>query len=149
MSATLRAMFDEALQLRDNDKLEASVRLLEQIARGFGSEHDDRLLAAHSCAQIAGVHKRWGDRRSQEEWCRRGLEIAPRFELASLGLFNALWATGRRSEALEEFVRFVGEKDSPGYQELFASGFDSGLTEEEAALAPRGRAALVWHASKN
>ena len=38
---------------------------------------------------------------------KTAVQLAPTLELASLGLFHALWEAGRRDDAFEEMKRFV------------------------------------------
>lgn len=149
METKTRALFDEALRLRDTGEIAESMKRLEEIVDGFPKDHDERLIAAHSCAQLAGLHSDRGDQDACERWFRRALQIGPGFELASVGLFTTLWETERRIEALDELVRFLEKKDSPEYRRMLGGdGFRDDLSPAERALAEQGRALLAKHASK-
>jgi tetratricopeptide (TPR) repeat protein len=49
---------------------------------------------------------------------RRFLSTSPKSELASLGLFHALWDLGREEEAVAEMHRFLEVADSKMYRLL-------------------------------
>lgn len=51
-------------------------------------------------------------------------EVSPKNELASLGLFHALFESERRQPAYAEMVRFRAPRDSELYRELLSDGFD-------------------------
>lgn len=121
----LAALFDEAMALRDLGRLEEAIDLLRTLVACTEPEPDVK-LHAHSLNQIARMYFRTGDFKHSELESMKALAIAPRFELASLGLFHSLLRQDRWIAAFEEAVRFVSLKHSVEYRSLF---FDDGFLE--------------------
>jgi len=46
------------------------------------------------------------------------VELAPKLEAVSKGLFHCLWEMGQRDKALEEIKRFQSISDSKDYREI-------------------------------
>ena len=72
-------------------------------------------------ATFANTLKENGDIEAATEHFRVAVQLAPKSELYSLGLFHILWAQGRREEALEETKRFVSLADSDEYRSIVAA----------------------------
>jgi tetratricopeptide (TPR) repeat protein len=134
-------LFDEALVLRDRGELLRAIELLLDAAARSEADGDKR-IAAHSHLQLAHIHKRLGHLEACERHCRRATSIAPKLELASLGLFHALDALGRFEEALEEMVRFLYLRDSDLYRELMSGGFSDDGPPSQLALLRTARRLL-------
>jgi predicted Zn-dependent protease len=49
---------------------------------------------------------------------RKAVELAPKSEMASLGLFHTLLESGDRADAIAEMNRFLSLSDSEEYQTL-------------------------------
>ena len=49
---------------------------------------------------------------------KRAVELSPRSELASVGLFHSLWDLGKVNQAFAEMRRFLRLSDSPEYSKL-------------------------------
>jgi len=49
---------------------------------------------------------------------KRAIELSPKLEAVSLGLFHSLWKLEKREEALEETKRFMAISDSADYREI-------------------------------
>ncbi len=105
--------FQEALRLRDSGKLSESVEILSRLAK-------DPEATATVFLILGQV---WGDLSHPlvaVEAFRIATQMKPRAELASLGLFHALWKVGRTDEAFCEMRRFLILADSPEYKQLIA-----------------------------
>lgn len=105
--------FQEALRLRDSGKLSESVEILSRLAKGPDATATVFLILG----QV------WGDLNHPlvaVEAFRIATQMKPRAELASLGLFHALWKVGRTEEAFCEMRRFLILADSPEYKQLIA-----------------------------
>lgn len=136
----LAAEFDSALVLRDQGDLVAARRTLELLVEKL-QPADTRLLS-HSHVQIGSICGRLGDHAAREVHLRRAVEVAPRLELASLGLFHALYKLRRLDEALREMVRFLRLRDSEMYRELLCPDYEAGLDIEQRELVLEARRLL-------
>src|SRR5436190_15803202 len=119
-------LFDEAMKLRDEGKLEDAALLLQKMLRQIAPEQRGG-LAAHAYVQLGyvrGLQQRAVD---SERALREATRLKPRFELASIALFHALCDLERRRDALEEGLRLVSLRESLAYRELFEEGFDEDL----------------------
>jgi len=72
-----------------------------------------------------------GDMAKAEDAFRRAVELNPKSELASLGLFHSLWEQQAASEAFAEMRRFLAVADSSEYKTLLRD------MAVEGHLAPR------------
>jgi tetratricopeptide (TPR) repeat protein len=52
---------------------------------------------------------------------KRAIELAPKLEAVSLGLFHCLWELGEKDEAFEEMKRFMAISDSADYRDIIKS----------------------------
>lgn len=127
-------LFDRALVLRDEGEYQSAIAILEELVAMLPVPKHSR-LKAHSLVQLARLYERCGRQHPRELHLRHAVQIAPKFELASLALFHALWDSDRRTDAIREMLRYLAIKDSPGYRELMNDGFASGLPAEERAVA--------------
>lgn len=145
----LTSMFDAALVHRDRGEYDESLGKLEELTRLLSTLPKDarrsKQLLCHAHMQIGYICGIRGDTQRQEQNFRLACGVAPRLELASLGLFHSLWNLGRNEEALQEAVRYVSLKDSDGYRELLADGFGSDLSETQERLAIEARQLLARH----
>ena len=96
----LDSQFSEALRLRDKGDLRGALVQLEELSQQYPSSAEVWLMLGHLQWHQAGL-------KSAITSFRRAAELAPALELASLGLFHALWEDDRRQEALAEMQRFV------------------------------------------
>ncbi|HTR55612.1 MAG TPA: hypothetical protein VMJ10_33275 [Kofleriaceae bacterium] len=140
----LSPMFDRAMELRDGRRFDEAVELLEQLVQQLGPEGGR--LSAHSHMQIGRIRKLQKRPVDSERHFREAVRIAPRLELASLGLFHAIHNLGRHADALGEVVRYLSLRESLGYRELLAGdAFGNGVPDEERRLADEARALLAKH----
>jgi hypothetical protein len=139
----LSPMFDRAMQLRDGRRFDEAVELLAQLVQQLRSEGH---LSAHSHMQIGHIRDSQGRPLDRESHFREAVRIAPRLELASLGLFHAIHNLGRHAEALGEAVRFLSLRESLGYRELLAGdAFRDDVPDDERRLADEARSMLAKH----
>lgn len=140
-------MFDEAMRLRDaGDYVQASQLLQRLISRLAPA--DDRLLV-HSHMQLGHIANMQGRHVDAETFFRAAATASPRTELASLGLFHSLLRLQRRKEALEEAFRFLSQRESLGYRELFeGEAYRNELPVNERAVADEIRTRLALHGAE-
>lgn len=129
-------MFDKGLRLRDEGALEDGIVILRALTTALDPV-EERTLLAHTWNQIGHMRDCLGDLEAAELAFRQATAVAPKLELASLGLYHALWGQGRKRDALREMERYVSLKpNSAGYRELLEGGY-SGFSEEEQQLLDR------------
>jgi tetratricopeptide (TPR) repeat protein len=142
-----RAMFDDALRLRDEGNNAEAIRMLEAVIEGLTAADRRLLSAAHGiCGQLMG---RVGDVLAAERHFRRAVDAMPRWDLASLGLFHVLLRQKLVDEALAEAERYSELKVCDDYRMLMrAADFLEGLTAEQRVTAARIFALIARHATK-
>lgn len=142
-----RARFDRGCSLRDLRQLEEALSEFQLIVKEGKSS---RTLIANSWLQIGYISEMLGDEATREHANLQATQIAPRMELASIGLFHALFDQGRLVEALTEAMRFLSLRDSEAYRELLCGdGFRDDVSAEIRALADRARNLLAKHSTAN
>lgn len=119
---TIAFMFDEAMKLRDAGDVVAARRLLNQLLEQLNP--DDRLLRAHAHIQLGQFATMLGEHGEREPHFRAAASALPSSELASFGLFLALYRLGRLTEAFQEMVRFLRKRYSELYDEVLATPED-------------------------
>jgi predicted Zn-dependent protease len=138
------ALFDEAMRLRDTGAYSEASRVLRELIASLPP--DERRLRMHSHLQLGHIAEKLADEPQAEVEFRAASAIAPNTELPSLGLFHALLTLQRQTEALEEALRFVSQRESLGYRELFAGdAFREEMSTEELRLAEQIREHLARH----
>jgi hypothetical protein len=137
----LSFMFDDAMRLRDAGEFVAARHLLASLVEQLTQQ--DEVLLPHTHMQLGNISDMLGDHSQREAHFRAASVIAPRKELASLGLFHALWDQGRRTEALEEMVRFLRWRYSEMYAEMLSPRFEARLSAEQQALVGEARRLLA------
>ncbi len=133
----LDACFVEGCRLRDEDDVDAAIRVFEDVLERAGQ--GDRMAFAASC-QLGYVHGFVSsDYARGLQYFRMATTIRPQSELASLAAFHMLLNLGRRVEAMEEAIRYLRLASSKEYSELlFSSDFEaeaSGRSKELLAVA--------------
>jgi tetratricopeptide (TPR) repeat protein len=139
----LMSKFDRALELRDDGRLSEALEILASLLWRLMPE--DKKLLLHTHLQMGHIHRALGDNAKREAHFRIASEVAPRYELASLSFFHALWSLDRMVEALQEAIRFLRGKDSAEYRELFSIPYCDGLPIPERQLALQARELLAGH----
>lgn len=128
------AVFDRALRLRDAGVFDEGIEMLRAL-NAVLDPVDERPLLLQSLLQIGHMHRELDNLEAAEMAFRRATEIAPKSELASMGLYFALWDQARTREALLEMRRYVDLKpNSEGYRELLEGGFEAAHDEDQELL---------------
>jgi tetratricopeptide (TPR) repeat protein len=96
----LNRLLDQALALKNGRAYEKAIEAFAQIVAEYPN-----------CAPAHGMlgHILFSALNKAEEAIpcfQSAVRLAPRSELASLGLFHSLWKTGREDEAFEEMKRY-------------------------------------------
>lgn len=138
---TVVFMFDEALKLRDAGELVAARHMLASLIEQLRPE--DTGLLSHAHMQLGYIFKLLGDHVEREAHFRAATIVAPKRELASLGLFHALFDQGRRTEAFQEMVRLCGLRFSQLYSELLGPRYGRSFNAEQQELVAEGRRLLA------
>jgi len=140
--------FDAALRLRDSSRYpEALDELL--IVIELATDGQPR-LAAHAHMQRGNIYLSLDEPEEAERDFRVASQLLPRFELASLGLFHALFNREKYEEAFAEMLRFVTDVNSPEYHELLLSpGYGDVLPPKLRTIAEQSRRALAAHLHRN
>jgi predicted Zn-dependent protease len=105
------ARFNTALKLRSRKNYEQAKELLLDLA-------DENADSASVFGILGDVYWRLGSLPEAIQCFRRAVELSPTSELASLGLFHALWEAGQYRQAREEMKRFVSTSHSPEYARI-------------------------------
>jgi len=72
-------------------------------------------------ATYANALKANGNWESALEHFQKAVNLAPKSEAYSLGLFHVLWGQGRREDALDETKRFMSVSESDEYRKIVAA----------------------------
>lgn len=111
MNDEIRKVFDEAVRLQDNGDLISAKEKLLSLA-----SIDPQSAAIF--AILGDVYWEMGLLEEAVKVFKRAIELAPKLEAVSLGLFHCLWKLGKRNEAAEEVKRFMTISDSANYREI-------------------------------
>jgi len=103
--------FNRAQNMSKKGDLNGARAILEEL-------RDNDPESSAITAVLAGLLWRIGDLLSAEELFIRAVEIAPKSEKISLGLFHCLMDLGKEDEAFEEMKRFTNSSESPEYKRL-------------------------------
>ncbi len=111
MNDGTRSIFDEAVLLKDQQRLPEARALLLEI-------HLLEPTSPAVLAILADVYWDEGDLENAVKYFRKATELVPYSETVSLGLFHCLWEQEHYDEAFEEIKRFTRSSDSPNYREI-------------------------------
>jgi predicted Zn-dependent protease len=103
--------FNRAIKLRDSGALEEAYNVLLELDREKPSDFPVLLIMGHVCWELERL-----DEASQ--LFKSATILAPKSELASLGLFHMLFKSGKTDDAFEEMKRFVSISYSEEYERL-------------------------------
>lgn len=106
-----KTRFEQAVRHRDQSRLNEANRLLEELV-----EQDPEDPAA--ALVLAGIYFDMQKFDAARELFARIVQLQPRSELASRGLFHSLWKLGHHDEAFDEMRRFLAIADSEDYRKL-------------------------------
>jgi thioredoxin-like negative regulator of GroEL len=113
---TMGFMFEEAMKLGNAGDLVAARRLLTRLLEQLSP--DDKVLLGNAHIQLGRFAKMLGEHGEREPHLRAATSALPASELASVGLFLALYDLGRLTEAFQEMVRFLRRRYSELYDEM-------------------------------
>ena len=139
----LAAEFDNALKLRDAGNYSAARDALKVLIEQLVPS--DKSLLAHAHMQLGNICDQLGDHVQREAHFRSAVEIAPMLQLASLGLFHALYEQGRIDDALQEMLRLLHLRYSNLYADLLCEGYGSRFNVEQQYLVAEARRLLKRH----
>jgi predicted Zn-dependent protease len=109
---SLDAGLQEAIDLYHSGKLRQAIALLQKLSKKFP---DSAKIWGY-----LGFLNREADRPAAAARCfRHAVELSPKSERASLGLFYTLWRLKKFNEALKEMGRFVLIAEPKAYLALF------------------------------
>ena len=132
--------FREGAEARLDGRLDDAIALFSQSLEECPRDDEKLLGAIHG--MLSSVERKQGKPDIAEQYSRRAIKYLPSSQLASVGLFHALWDQGKCAEALGEVVRLVSLRDSQHYRELLSCGFCDGLSAELLALVDKTRNTL-------
>lgn len=145
-SSEASEMFARACMIRDEGRLDEAIDAFEEIVNRFPQ---DEAVLRHSYGQLGYIHDLLDHREQSEASFREAVRHGPQVEVLSLGLFHALLARGKVTSALQEAIRFLGERGSHEYRDMFAgSEFRDELADGDRELAARVRSLLQLPSSQ-
>jgi len=115
------AVFNRALRLRDDGQLEEASEILLDLAK----RHPD---VASPAGVLGGIYNELGRYNEAAEWYGRAVEINPRSELATLGLFNALGSMGEIAKAVKVLRDYTELTGSDAFRDIL-EGYDRAKEE--------------------
>lgn len=105
-------LFEEAIELRDSGNLHKAVNKLTQILSGH-PKYDTAVLGI-----MGNIYWELNDLSKAIECYEKAVELNPKSEMASLGLFHTLWKMGKENDAFTEMERFLSISTSEEYSLL-------------------------------
>lgn len=135
--------FERATSLRDEGNFDGAVEALRTLLGRL--EAEDTRLTAHAFMQLGYIYGELQRAADSEAAFRAAVQVSPKRELASLGLFHALRKMGRTTEAYEEMVRLLRLRDSQLYRELLCDGFEEGVHGDDLKHVETARRLLDEH----
>ena len=113
MKAHLRPTYDRAVQAMESEDFQGARDVLLNL-------HQQDPEAVEILLFLGYMDGKLGDVVQRIETFRKATELEPQLELASLGLFHALWEADRTDEAFDEMRRFLSQYESEEYTRLLA-----------------------------
>ncbi len=97
------------------------IREAKNILAELCKKHPDETAVHLALAALYWVHGHGDDDAQRAAECfTRATQLNPSLEIASLGLFHALWSLGKQSAAFDEMRRFRRVSQSDEYERLIA-----------------------------
>jgi predicted Zn-dependent protease len=107
----LRAKLNDAIALHRAGKSRQAARQLERLAEAHPR-------SAAVAGYLGGVYLDLDNPQRALVHFRRATSLAPKSELASVGMFHSLWSLDAVHEAFDEMRRFLKMSDSKEYGKL-------------------------------
>jgi predicted Zn-dependent protease len=124
----LKTLLDRSVKLIGRGKHREALRILNPLS-------DQHPRSAAVFGMLGRAFFEIGDMKKSRDAFKRAVDLNPKSELASLGLFHSLWGQEAASEAFAEMRRFLSITDSSEYKTLLRD------LAVEGHLAPRLHAA--------
>jgi predicted Zn-dependent protease len=118
----IRAEVNQAIDLWHAGSLDFALEILLRLA-------DEQPSYPTLHGLLGAVYRSKGDHKSAVGSFRRAVQLSPRKELPSLGLFHSLYALGRKNEAVIEMKRFLSVSKSEEYNRLIVEMNTGGLDD--------------------
>ncbi len=109
----LEVPFNEALKLRREGRFSEAIQILSGLAKEY-----PKLPAIFG--MLGSIYKETGDLENSIKCFKITVDLSPKSELASLGLFHSLFKADRKDEALAEMRRFLRVSSSKEYNRLIS-----------------------------
>ena len=105
-------LFNEGIRLRKNGELNDAIDIFSKIIK----EYPDYPKLWGVCTLLADVYKKLGDFNSSNEYFKRGAQLNPTAEIASLGLYLSYIDLGRDEKAIQELDRYLSLHKADHYK---------------------------------
>jgi tetratricopeptide (TPR) repeat protein len=103
--------FDRVFELRKSGALEEAYSILLELDRAKLNYGPVLGIMGHVCWELERLEE-------ASQLFKRVTVLAPKSELASLGLFHTLFELGKTDDAFEEMKRFISISHSEEYERL-------------------------------
>jgi predicted Zn-dependent protease len=106
-----REKFDQAMNLRNAGNFSEALESFKLLAKESPKFNGTFMMMGHICWKL-------NQNNEAAEYFGKAVEMSPKLEIASLGLFHSLWNQGKTDEALLEMRRFLTIASSDEYTEI-------------------------------
>jgi tetratricopeptide (TPR) repeat protein len=110
---TIDSMFELAIELRDKGDLKDSVGVLSKILDNYPTY--ERVDVVHSI--LGGIYSDLKELKNALNNFKKAIELNPKSELASLGLYVTYANLDRDEEAISELLRFLRQFPAKHYKD--------------------------------
>jgi tetratricopeptide (TPR) repeat protein len=124
----LETGLQSAIDLYQNNGTADAIRTLTRLARRFPA-------SGRLWGYLGFLYTELNDPSRAARCFRKAIELSPKSERASLGLFFALWRQGKFNEALKEMGRFALAGKVKDYLSLFGGASTARERAESATLS--------------
>jgi len=128
-------LLGRAIRHRDKSEYDDAIRILRALAKV-------KPESASVQGLLGDVYWRLGRFKQAVQSFKRATELAPKSELASLGLFHILWESGKIERAKAEMKRYMAVGNSREYDSMVPSLFpkaNSFLSSNSKKSKPNSR----------
>jgi len=128
-------LLGRAIRHRDKSEYDDAIRILRALVKV-------KPESASVHGLLGDVYWRLGRLKQAVQSLKRATELAPKSELASLGLFHALWESGKIERAKAEMKRYLAIGNTREYDSMIPSLFpkaNSFLSSNSKKSKPNSR----------
>ena len=128
-------LLGRAIRHRDKSEYDDAIRILRALVKV-------KPESASVQGLLGDVYWRLGRLKQAVQSFKRATELAPKSELASLGLFHILWESGKMERAKAEMKRYLAIGNSREYDSMIPSLFpkaNSFLSSNSKKSKPNSR----------